>query len=57
MNQHLYAQQTNINMKNAAAKNNKKGLNKFENFVLTPTKKKNVKGGSDPIIIEDVVNG
>lgn len=44
-------------MENTAAKNNQKVLNKFENFVLTPAKKKNVKGGSDPIIIEDVVNG
>ena len=44
-------------MKSTASKNNQKALNKFENLALISAKKKNVKGGSDPIIFQDYLDG
>ena len=56
MNQHLYALQIITVMKFTASKNNKKTILKFEKFVLSSLKMKNVKGGNDPILMEDVLS-
>ena len=55
MSQHLYAQSTNVNMKNTASKNNQNTVNKFEKLIFSAANKKNIKGGSDPIIWEDSI--
>jgi len=43
-------------MKNTPEKNKKSALNKFSKVALAPAKSKNVKGGNDPITIEDTLD-
>jgi len=43
-------------MKVMTSKNKQTCTKKFEKFVLATAKKKNVKGGSDPIIFQDCVD-
>lgn len=42
-------------MKISAKKNDKSTTSKFEKFILPNSKKKNLKGGNDPIGIEDFI--